>query len=181
MKIAAIIGSSREEGNTELLTKMALDGSVYTPILLKEKRIMPIDDLRHAAGGFQEVEDDYNEVIDLVLDHDVIIFSTPVYWYGMSGLMKNFVDRWSQSLRDTRFEFKKEMNQKKAYVITCGGDHPKIKALPLIQQFQYIFDFMGMSFEDYIIGQANAPGEIVNDEKAVSAAKQWNAAFLAQH
>ncbi|SDM94257.1 Multimeric flavodoxin WrbA [Fictibacillus solisalsi] len=178
MKIAAIIGSSRAGGNTQQLTKLALKGIDYTPIILKEKQIIPIDDLRHAEGGFQPVTDDYENVIDTVLGHDVLIFATPVYWYGMSGLMKNFVDRWSQSLRDDRFAFKKEMSQKTAYVITCGGDQPRIKALPLIQQFQYIFSFMGVSFADYIIGAANAPYDILKDERALAEAKRWNETFL---
>lgn len=177
MKIAAIIGSSRIDGNTQQLTEIALEGIEYTPIILKDKKITPIDDLRHADGGFQPVADDYDEVIDKVLEHDILIFSTPVYWYGMSGLMKNFVDRWSQSLRDSRFEFKKKMSQKKVYVVTCGGDQPKIKALPLIQQFQHIFDFMGMSFADYMIGTANAPHDIETDQQAVGDARRWNQAF----
>ncbi|MCQ6268058.1 flavodoxin family protein [Fictibacillus sp. WQ 8-8] len=177
MKIAAIIGSSRTDGNTQQLTEMALEGIEYTPIILKEKQITPIDDLRHADGGFQPVADDYDRVIDMVLEHDILIFATPVYWYGMSGLMKNFVDRWSQSLRDSRFEFKRKMSQKKAYVVTCGGDQPKIKALPLIQQFQHIFDFMGMSFQEYIIGTANAPHDILKDEQAIAEAKRWNETF----
>ncbi|MDN4526769.1 flavodoxin family protein [Fictibacillus fluitans] len=178
MKIAAIIGSSRADGNTQQLTELALKGIDYTPIILKEKQVVPIDDLRHAAGGFHPVSDDYETVIDTVLEHDILIFATPVYWYGMSGLMKNFVDRWSQSLRDDRFEFKKEMSQKTAYVITCGGDQPRIKALPLILQFQYIFDFMGVSFAGYIIGTANAPSDILKDERALAEARQWNEKFL---
>ena len=37
------------------------------------------------------------------------------------------------------------------YVVIVGGDNPKLKALPLISQFQYIFEFVGSSFEGYII------------------------------
>ena len=38
------------------------------------------------------------------------------------------------------------------YVVIVGGDNPKVKALPLIAQFQYIFDFVGSSFEVMLLG-----------------------------
>ncbi|ANC79433.1 NAD(P)H-dependent oxidoreductase [Fictibacillus phosphorivorans] len=176
--MAVINGSSRENGNTDALTQKALDGIRYTSFYLKNYKINPIDDQRHVAGGFDKVEDDYDELISQVLQHDVLIFATPVYWYGMSGVMKNFVDRFSQSLRDEALNFKKSMSDKKAYVITVGGDHPRIKALPLIQQFQYIFDFLGTEFAGYLIGEANAPTEIFSDALSLENALTFNKALL---
>lgn len=64
------------------------------------------------------------------------------------------------------------MANKKAYVIAVGGDYPNIKGLPLIQQFHYIFDFVGISFEGYIIGRGNKPGDVYNDKEALLAANE---------
>lgn len=180
MKIAVINGSSREHGNTEALTQKALDNIQHTSFYLKNFKINPIDDLRHDAGGFVKVDDDYEELIKEILLYDVLIFATPVYWYGMSGIMKNFVDRFSESLRDETLNFKKTMGDKEAYVITVGGDNPRIKALPLIQQFQYIFDFLGTEFVGYLIGEANAPEEILADSKSLGDAKSFKTA-LSKH
>jgi multimeric flavodoxin WrbA len=141
---------------------------------LADQRILPIDDRRHDPAGFQNVDDDYDKIIEQVFAHDVLIFSTPLYWYGMSGPMKNFVDRWSQSLRDKRFDFKSAMRQKQAYVVVVGGDQPRIKGLPLIQQFQYIFDFMQMEFGGFIIGEGNRPGDIMHDQRALVEADVMN-------
>ncbi len=89
----------------------------------------------------------------------------------MTGAMKNFIDRWSQTLRDPNYpDFKASMSSKKAYVIAVGGDEPYIKGLPMIQQFQHIFDFVGITFEGYILGEGNKPGDIIQDLKALSAA-----------
>ncbi|TGU95160.1 flavodoxin family protein [Mesorhizobium sp. M00.F.Ca.ET.186.01.1.1] len=93
----------------------------------------------------------------------------------MSGYMKNYVDRWSQSLRDKRYAFKESLGRKQAYVITTGGDQPRIKGLPLIQQFQYVFSFVGMPYAGYIIGEGNQPGDVLADMQAVASAKQLNA------
>jgi multimeric flavodoxin WrbA len=171
--IAVIYGGTRPKGNTEILTEMAIEGLDVEKIYLKDYHIQPITDQRHAEEGFQEINDDYNSVIERVLKHDILIFSTPIYWYSMSGTMKNFIDRWSQTLRDPKFpDFKKKMSAKQAYVIAVGGDNPYIKGLPMIQQFQFIFDFMGISFAGYVLGKGNKPGDIYQDKKAIYAAEQ---------
>ncbi|UII57576.1 flavodoxin family protein [Cytobacillus spongiae] len=175
MKIAVLHGGTRPNGNTEALTKIATEGVSCEHIYLKDYHILPIIDQRHDASGFQERDDDYNRLLDLILPCDLLIFSTPIYWYSMSAQMKLFIDRWSQSLRDSNYpDFKKQMAAKKAYVLSVGGDDPLIKGLPMIQQFQHIFSFVGMEFSGYLIGSANQPGEIQQDERALLAAKQLN-------
>lgn len=171
MSIAIIHGSSRENGNTDYLTSKAIGKESGTHIFLRDHQIQPIVDERHAEAGFQEVTDDHKQLIDLILIHDVLVFSTPIYWYSMSGPMKIFIDRTSQIMRDPDYtHFKQGMKGKKVYVIAVGGDHPHVKGLPLIQQFQYICQYYSMSFEGYVIGKASKPGEIEKDQKALQAA-----------
>jgi multimeric flavodoxin WrbA len=173
MKIAVIYGGTRPKGNTETLTELAIKGLEVERIHLKDYKINPIEDYRHSEEGFSEVNDDYNSIIARILPHDILIFATPIYWYSMSGTMKNFIDRWSQTLRDPKFpNFKENMSKKKVYVIAVGGDTPYLKGLPLIQQFQYIFGFMGSSFEGYVLGKGNQPGEILSDNVALTAAEE---------
>ncbi|WP_413362174.1 flavodoxin family protein [Lysinibacillus sp. 3P01SB] len=172
MTIAVIYGGNRSNGNTEFLTKLAIQGLDVEEIYLKDYSIDPIMDKRHTEEGFPTINDDYNSIIDRILPHDILIFSTPIYWYSMTGTMKNFIDRWSQSLRDSNYpDFKATMGSKKAFVIAVGGDQPYIKGLPMIQQFQHIFDFVGVAFEGYILGEGNKPGDISQDLKALSAAE----------
>ncbi|KZZ85291.1 flavodoxin family protein [Bacillus sp. SJS] len=174
MKILAIYGSSRKEGNSHLLAEKVLEGINHHSVWLKDYQIMPIEDGRHEAEGFKPVEDDYDEVIERFMDADLVVFVTPLYWYGMSGLMKTFVDRWSQSLRDERYSFKELVKGKRGIVIIAGGDKPKLKALPLVQQFSLIMEYMGMEFNGYLIGEGNKPGEVLNDDAAVNTAAEWN-------
>lgn len=177
MKIAALIGSSRRNGNTEALIQRVLKGIDADTIYLPDFDIEPIHDQRHTNHGFHPVDDDYEEVLVRVLQSDVLIFGTPLYWYGMSGQMKNFFDRWSQYMRDEQFDLKNELSKKLGYVVVIGGDQPKIKALPLIQQFHFIFDFVNMDFADYMIGEAGKPGEITSDKVAMEKASLWNESF----
>ena len=171
MKIAVIHSSSRVNGNTEYLTYQAIPKEKGTHIYLRDYNIEPIIDERHSEEGFPEVNDDHEGLIDRILEHDVLVFSTPIYWYSMSGPMKTFIDRWSQIMRNPNYaHFREELGKKKAYFIAVGGDHPKVKGLPLVQQFNYICQFYGMSFEDYVIGEARKPEEIRNDQAALETA-----------
>ncbi len=174
MNILAIYGSSRENGNSEKLASYVLKDINHSAFHLREMIIKPITDQRHDEHGFQPVEDDFDSIIEAFLKADAVVFVTPLYWYGMSGSMKDFFDRWSQALRDERYSFKENAKGKKAYVVVAGGDSPKLKALPLIQQFHYIFGFVGMEFEGYVIGEANAPDDIVKDTKAIREAEVMN-------
>ncbi|MEH7108367.1 flavodoxin family protein [Bacillus sp. JJ1764] len=175
MSIAIIYGGTRANGNTELLTDHVITGVTTEKIYLHEQTIQPIIDKRHSPEGFEDRNDDYNSIIDRILPHDILLFATPVYWYTMSGSMKNFIDRWSQTLRDSNYpDFKNIMATKKAYVIAVGGDQPRIKGLPMIQQFKHIFDFMGIEFAGYILGEGNKPEDILADETALSIAAQFN-------
>jgi multimeric flavodoxin WrbA len=90
----------------------------------------------------------------------------------MSGIMKNFIDRWSMYYAD--FSFKERMSEKEAIVVITGGDEPKVKGLTLIQQFYWIFEFMGMRFIDYVIGQGNNPNDVLKDYSALAKAEQIN-------
>ncbi|SET81225.1 NADPH-dependent FMN reductase [Salinibacillus kushneri] len=101
MSIAVVYGGTRENGNTEILTEHAIKGIQVEKIYLKDFYIRPIEDLRHDKEGFKDDHDDYNSVIKRLMVHDTIIFSTPIYWFGMTGQMKNFIDRWSQTFRDS--------------------------------------------------------------------------------
>ncbi|NMH73970.1 flavodoxin family protein [Bacillus sp. RO2] len=173
MSIAIIYGGTRPNGNTETLTKYATQGIEVEEIFLREHIIHPIVDMRHDEKGFQDRKDDYNALLKRILQHDTLIFATPIYWYSMSGMMKNFVDRWSHTMRDANFpDFKAQLSTKNAYIIAVGGDSPSIKGLPMIEQFKYIFEFMGMEFKGYIIGKGNQPGDIHEDKVALFQAEQ---------
>ncbi|WP_339061353.1 NAD(P)H-dependent oxidoreductase [Tepidibacillus marianensis] len=117
MKLLTIYGSSRKNGNSEVLTKKVLeqlDPEHVHEIHLLDYHVEPIIDKRHSEDGFQPVQDNYEEIAHLLMNHEAILFATPLYWYGMSGQMKNVFDRFTQSLRSTEYDFKTVMKEKKS-------------------------------------------------------------------
>lgn len=177
MTTVAIYGGSRPGGNSELLAAEVLKDVEATAIFLRDYTIQPVVDQRHQAGGFSRVDDDFDQVIDTVLCHERWLFVTPVYWYGMSGLLKNFIDRWSQASRDLNLHFGQRTQGKTAYLVAAGGDNPRIKALALVQQFFWIADFVGLTLADYVIGEGDKPGDVLNDSVAMVRAGKLRGVF----
>lgn len=167
MKLLALYGSARRGGNSEQLLDRVIGDLPATRYYLADLDLAPFTDLRHEPNGFPPVSGAAGEVLRAMAEHDLLLFACPVYWYGMSAQLKAVIDQWSHALRDPALEFKERMRGKRAHVILTGGDQPRIKALPLVQQFQYALDFMGMELGEYIIGQGSRPGEVMKDERAL--------------
>ncbi|PTX60806.1 multimeric flavodoxin WrbA [Melghirimyces profundicolus] len=168
MGIAVLYGSSRKNGNSERLARLLVRGFDADHIYLTHYRIEPIVDYRHVEPG-PYPDDDYRKLMNRVLKQDTLVFATAIYWYGLPGRLKLFIDRWSQSLRENRGDFLAKLSGKQAYVIAVGDDEPHVKGQPLIQQFQYIFDFVGIRFAGHVIGTGNRPEDIEQDAEALSA------------
>ncbi len=183
MKLFVIYGSSRKNGNSEVLTKRALEHlktDQYRQVTLLDYHIEPIIDERHTASGFQPVDDDYEILIEELMNYDAILFATPLYWYGMSGRLKNFIDRFTQSMRSEKYDFKEFMKGKKMFVVIAGGPSSPVTALPLLQQFQLISQFFSMDFSGYMIGKGVKPLEVLEDEESVTAAVQFGKKIKAE-
>lgn len=174
MKVGVIYGSTRVNGNTERLAEEVVkELPDVTRINLLDYQFEDITDQRHDEKGFSPIEDEYNTIIDQVLECDVLLFATPVYWYGMTSVMKRFVDRWSQTVRDERYpNFKERMSEKDAYIIAVGGDNPRVKGMPLVQQFIYICSFIGLNYKGFLLGEGSKPNDILADQSALKEARQ---------
>jgi multimeric flavodoxin WrbA len=97
--VLGIIGSPRREGNTDILVTRVLDGATAAgatteTIYLGDLRIRECDGC-HACwkSGRCTKADDMLGVYPKIIASDAIVFGTPVYWYGPTGLMKLLIDR----------------------------------------------------------------------------------------
>ena len=101
MKIIAFIGSPRKGGNTdrlvgEILAGAAEAGHQTEKIYLTDYALTPIDPVYGDELDWTDPRQDVADaLIDKIVEADVIILGSPVYWYNVSGLMKLFIDRWS--------------------------------------------------------------------------------------
>jgi multimeric flavodoxin WrbA len=99
-KILGVIGSPRKKGNTHVLVSKILEGAekegASTEILfLNDMNIRECDGCHVCWKGKQcSKKDDMNNIYAKIIKSDIIVFGTPVYWYGPTALMKCFIDRF---------------------------------------------------------------------------------------
>jgi len=98
--ILAINGSARKNGNTAKLLKKVLDyakeeGAKTYILHLIDKDIKPcLSCLAENRCKYPcNIKDDMQDIFELLKKVDCIILGSPTYWYSLSGLMKNFIDR----------------------------------------------------------------------------------------
>jgi len=80
-----------------------------------------------------------------VLEHDQIIFATPIYWYSVSPAMKVFFDRISDLLElPDLLSQGRRLRGKNAYVVcTSISDEP---SPAFLDAFRDTFGYLGMHF-----------------------------------
>ncbi|WP_321994558.1 flavodoxin family protein [Clostridium butyricum] len=108
MKVLAISGSPRIGGNSETLCDRFLEGAKEAghdieKINLSQKKISPCFACSSCENtGVCVQKDDMAEMLKKVIAADVIILSTPVYFYSVSAQMKLFIDRCFSEFRQIK-------------------------------------------------------------------------------
>lgn len=98
-KVLIISASLRCGSNSELMAKSVMDGALAAGhevelLSLKGKNISFCKGcLACQNSGKCVIRDDMDEMISKVCNAEVIVIATPVYYYGMPGQLKTFLDR----------------------------------------------------------------------------------------
>lgn len=114
MKVVIIKSSPRMNGNSDLLSEEFSKGAKeighsVKKVYLSNKIIGACSACNVCRqSGTCVKKDDMAELQEMLLEADVIVLSTPVYFYSVNGLMKNFIDRcfaFFERLEGKRFYF----------------------------------------------------------------------------
>lgn len=139
-RILFIVGSSRSEGNTEMVMRF-LSNKLQGDLINLSDHDIGYYDYKHNNEG-----DDFLSIATQMSEAPVIVLGTPVYWYSMSAQMKTFIDRWSD-LVTIRKDIGRKLKDKKLMLVSCGSwEEPgQGFALPIEQTAEY----MSMQFAGY--------------------------------
>lgn len=98
-----LLGSSRSEGNTELLARKAaeqLPADVEQEWIDLAARPLPdYEDLRHDSDHVRPTEGNTGFLLDATLSATDIVIASPLYWYSVSAPTKRYLDYWAGWLR----------------------------------------------------------------------------------
>ena len=106
MKVLAVCASPRKGGNSDVLCDQFLkgaadNGSVVKKINLAGRNISPCVACYGCTKSHRCVKkDDMEQILEELIDADVIVLATPVYFYSMDAQMKIMIDRCLPRYRD---------------------------------------------------------------------------------
>lgn len=123
MKILMVYGSPHKNGTTKALADAFLSGAdlqrhSVQEIRIADKNIGPCMgcEFCRSHDGVCVRRDDMNALYPALLEADLVVFVSPVYYFGFSAQMKTFIDRFYAVNAQLRAQ-----NQKKAILLTAGG------------------------------------------------------------
>jgi len=150
--VLIINGATRINGNTDILVKKIIKGSVNTGvninlIELREKKIA------NCIGCYQclkeskcSFKDDMTDIREEIHKAYLMIFASPLYWCGVTGLMKTFIDRlffyYHPQNRDL-------ISGKKAIIVTPMNQKDIAHESEILVEFySRLFNCLGIKIED---------------------------------
>ena len=171
-KVLVISTSLRTGSNSEILANKFYEGAKAAGhdvelVSLKDKKIA----FCRGCGACQKlgkciIDDDANEITDKICEADVVVWSTPIYYYEMSGQMKTMIDR-ANSLFARNYKFKE------VYFLVVAQEDEEFVPERAINGLQGWIDcFEGVSLKKVLfVGGAGAPNEIKGNLKLEEAYK----------
>ena len=170
MKTLAIIGSPRRGGNTELLVDEVLRGCSSRGHASEKVRLYDVDieaclDCRRCKKGDHScaLADGMRDLYPKLEEADLIVFATPIYWYGPTGKMKLFIDRLRPYIASGKL-------RGKAGVVVAPSEEGPECCGPLTEMFRMSFEYLGMEFAGSILATAYERGEVGEDAEEMKRA-----------
>ncbi|MFC8096605.1 flavodoxin family protein [Streptomyces sp. NPDC057301] len=172
-----VLGSSRSDGNTELLARRAaeqLPESVEQQwIDLAAHPLPDFEDLRHDSDHVRPTQGNVALLLDATLAATDIVIASPLYWYSVSAPVKRYLDYWSGWLRTPGIDFKATMAGRTLWGVTALAHEEQEVADPLVGTLSNSAAYMRMRFGGVLLGNGSKPGDVLNDAEALSRAKTF--------
>ena len=121
-KVLILSGSPRKNGNSDTLCDEFMRGAVESgneveKIRVSEKNIGYCRACYYCekSGGKCAIKDDMEAILQKIIDADVIVFSSPVYFYSIDAQLKAVIDR-------TVARWLEVKNKEFYYIVTCADE-----------------------------------------------------------
>jgi len=178
VKILGLFGSPRRQGNTELLLEEALrgaamEGAEVDRLYLSDFTITPCKECHGCdATGNCVILDDMEKIYPKLLEADVVILASPIFFYGVTAWAKALIDR-SQALWARKYLLKdpslsKEGKKKKGFFISVGATKGQKVFEGSILTVKYFFDVLNAEYVGELLFRGvEAKGDILKHPEAL--------------
>jgi multimeric flavodoxin WrbA len=157
MKIFGVVGSPRKNGNTHILVSTILQGAhekrAETDLILLGEHTIKECTGCHACwkGRICPRHDDMNEFYSRIIECDILVLGTPVYWFGPTALMKAFIDRF---VYFNCPENRAKISGKQVFLAVPLEDNDPDSYTAVVDFFRKSIDYLQMNLKGMVI----APG-----------------------
>jgi multimeric flavodoxin WrbA len=181
VKVLGIFGSPRRGGNTEILLEEALkgaekEGANIERFYLGDFTITPCKECHGCDDtGKCILLDDMGKIYPKLLEADVVILASPIFFYGVTAWAKALIDR-SQALWARKYLLKdpslgREGKKRKGFFISVGATKgPKVFDGAILT-VKYFFDVLNAEYAgELVIRGIEAKGDILKHPEALQQA-----------
>jgi multimeric flavodoxin WrbA len=181
MKVLGIFGSPRKGGNTELLLEEALkgaeaEGAEVERLHLTEFTITPCKECHGCdQTGTCVILDDMEKIYPKLLEADIIILASPIFFYGVTAWAKVLIDR-SQAIWARKYLLKdpslgKEGKKRTGFLISAAATKGARVFEGAILTMKYFLDGLNAEYGgELVFRDVEAKGDILKQKNAMQQA-----------
>ena len=172
--IVILTGSPRKNGNSDLLAKAFAEGAQsagHKVVILEagKKRIRGCIACKKcfSKGTPCVFDDDFNGIAPEIEKADVLVISTPIYYFSFTSQIKAAIDKMYSF-----YVGEKALNIKESVLIACGETEEPSEFEGVTQTYELIANFMQWHDRGVLtVPNVNEIGD-VNSTEAMEAAKK---------
>ncbi|TQF03860.1 NAD(P)H-dependent oxidoreductase [Kitasatospora acidiphila] len=173
-----LLASSRHDGNTELLARRAAEqlpaGTEQRWLRLGELPLAPFADRRHDGEGvYPQPEGHERTLLEATLAATDLVIASPLYWYSVSADAKLYLDHWAGWMRVPGYDFRARMAGKTLWAVSASSTEDPAASDALVTTLRMSGEYLKMHWGGALLGYANQPGRVVEDEGAMARAKSF--------
>jgi multimeric flavodoxin WrbA len=178
IKVLGIFGSPRKGGNTDLLLEEALkgaeqEGARVERLHLTDDQITPCRECHGCdKTGQCVIPDDMQTITPKLLEADLVILASPIFFYGITAWAKALVDR-SQAVWVRKYFLKdpslsKEGKKRKGFFIAVGASKGQKLFEGSILTVKYFFDAINAEYAGELLFRGlDAKGDVLKQPEAL--------------
>jgi hypothetical protein len=154
-----LLASARPFGNTAAFVQQVFPTADCVLLDLLAAPLYP-----YSYTGHYPPDDAFAGLIEQVLQHEILVVATPVYWYAMSGLLKTFFDRLTDLVTIAK-PLGRQLRGKRLLLLAVGSDD-KLPA-GFEEPFYLTANYFDMRFEGSLYYSQKTPPTVANLEAAI--------------
>jgi len=183
MKVLGLFGSPRRGGNTEILLEEALkgaekEGAEIQRLYLRDLDITPCTECHGCdETGSCVILDDMQNIYPKLLEADVIILASPIFFYGVTAWAKILIDRsqalWAKKYLVNDPSMGKRGKRRKGFFISVGATKGQKVFEGAILTVKYFFDALNTEYTGELLYRGvDGKGEILKHPEALEQARE---------